>query len=77
MTHPQTQRCAKCGQDWWDAHVCPPEPKKTSWYVGALPLGNQKDGPGVGAYRRTNGRREWSEEEIRALIREELAKRHE
>ena len=23
MTHPHTHRCAACGEDWWDAHVCP------------------------------------------------------
>lgn len=23
MTQPALQRCATCGQDWWDAHVCP------------------------------------------------------
>lgn len=20
---PYTQRCGRCGQDWWDAHYCP------------------------------------------------------
>jgi hypothetical protein len=24
----QTQRCATCGQDWWDSHVCPKQTLK-------------------------------------------------
>ena len=25
----QKQRCATCGQDWWDAHVCPKQVMKS------------------------------------------------
>lgn len=34
MTQPALQRCATCGQDWWDAHVCPA--KLTAGQVDAL-----------------------------------------
>ncbi len=25
---PMMNRCATCGQEWWDAHVCPKQPLK-------------------------------------------------
>lgn len=28
MNNPMTQRCGKCGADWWDAHVCPKQVQK-------------------------------------------------
>ena len=25
---PAMHRCGFCGQEWWDAHICPPKPAK-------------------------------------------------
>lgn len=31
-----TQRCARCGQDWWDTHVCPNAPVTTTAATGDM-----------------------------------------
>ena len=31
----QTQRCLKCGQDWWDAHACPVQLTAAQAPIGA------------------------------------------
>lgn len=28
QARPMTHRCGTCGQEWWDAHVCPKQPLK-------------------------------------------------
>lgn len=61
---PYTQRCARCGQDWWDAHACPA-------LNAAIPLPatlpvTVRLSPPVAPL---------TEEDVRRIVREELARR--
>ena len=41
MNTPPLQRCQWCGQDWWDAHVCPKlSPTLTAYAPAAVKVSN-------------------------------------
>lgn len=67
-----TQQCPHCGEYWWGSHVCPMHPWNKPNVPTIYPA--VPNSPMAPAVKPEQVRREFSEEEIRGIIREEIAK---